>query len=556
MTNPGPSVLFVNIPSRPLPEIENAIHGEGLFDSFQDDVTMPMGILYLASYLRKYAPVSRVGLADYALRIAQGRTFGSVERYIDAALEELDFTPEIVGFTLNFTPAQPFFDLCLERFRRRFPHAKILAGGNHATNTFRYQLQNPNLDAVCVGEGEIPLATLIKQVVTGASEPIQGFVRRNSLDIGQRAELVQDLDSVPLPAWDLLDMEAYVTGAAKWEIGVTDETRVACIVASRGCPFHCTFCSTQTIHGYKMRFRSVESVAAEVWELHEKFGISVVMPWDDIFTIGRPRTVALLRGLRALGIPGFQIQFQNGLSVNALDREVIDELILTGMRMTALAVESGSKWVQHHMIEKQCNLDRAREHVAYLQEKGVYVRCLFILGFCGETREMMQETIDYAISLSADWCVFSIASPLVGSKMYTQFVAAGIIADDPSFWGNSSFGHRGFDTPEISADDLNELAYRANLNCNFIRNPNLTQGRYDRAAMLYRDIIAKFSFHVVAWYCLLKCEEGLGRAREAAEVCRHIAELVETNPLSREMFLKYRDLMPDLDLAPSLAGAQ
>ena len=538
MSDAGPSVLFVNIPSRPLEDLEAAIRNETLFASFEHDISMPMGLLYLASYIRKYSPVGRIALLDYALLIAQGRRFESVQEYIDSALEGLDFTPALVAITLNFSPAQACFDLCLERLRHHFPNAMILAGGNHATNTFRYQLRNPKLDAVILGEGEIALARLINNWPS----PIPAIIN------GAKAEYVQDLDTIPFPAWDLLDMDVYTTRASKWEIGTTPGTRVACIVASRGCPFHCTFCSSHTVHGRKVRLRSIENVVDEVEELHLRYGVTVIMPWDDIFTMGRRRTVELLRRLRGLEIPGFQIQFQNGLSVHGLDEEIVDELILTGMPMTAIAIESGSEYVQHHIIKKNCDLKKARCLVSYMREKSVFVRCLFILGFAGETQVQMQETIDYAKSLGADWCVFGIASPLVGSEMYDQWVKAGVIQDGPAFWGASSYGHRSFDTPEISAEDLNELAYRANLECNFIGNPNLTAGRYDRAGQLFRDIVAKFPFHVVAWHCLLYCEEHLWHEQEAADLKRHIAEVIETNGLAREMFLKYRELIPRIGI--------
>lgn len=548
----GPSVLFVNLPVRPLADLEAAINDETLFASLEHDLSMPMGLLYLASYIRKYSAVSRVGLVDYALLIAQGRVFRTVLGCIDWGLESVDFTPDIIAVTLNFTPAQGFFDLCLKVLRWRFPDAIIVAGGNHATNTYRHQLQNPCLDAVILGEGEIPLTDMVNQ--WPARRWLPGIATKANLDYVDQAEYVYNLDTIPFPAWDLLDMEAYTTRASKWEIGTTPESRVACIVASRGCPFRCTFCSSHTVHGRKVRFRSVENVVAEVQELYERYGVNIIMPWDDIFTMGKRRTIELLRRLRDLAIPGLQIQLQNGLSVHNLDEEIIDELVLTGMPMTALAIESGSEYVQREIIGKRCDLEKARRLVAYMRGKGVYVRCLFILGFAGETRAQIQETVDYAKSLGADWCVFSIASPLIGSEMYDQWAKAGVIPDDPSWWGASSYGHRSFDTPEISADDLNELASRANLECNFVGNPNLIAGNYERASWLFRDIVVKFPWHVVAWYCLMRCEEFLEFDKGTWDRERQnrrrsfIVMIMETNPLAREMFLKYRDLMPDLEI--------
>jgi len=131
--------------------------------------------------------------------------------------------------------------------------------------------------------------------------------------------------------------------------------------------------------------------------------------------------------------------------------------------------------------------------------------------------------------------------------MAAQWVKAGVIKDGPELWAASSYGHRSFDTPEISAGDLNELASRANLEINFIHNTNLGEGRYERAAQLFRDIVAKFPFHVIAWYCLMRCEELLGREERRESLELHIADTIGTNALTREMYDKYRDLMPGLE---------
>ena len=114
-------------------------------------------------------------------------------------------------------------------------------------------------------------------------------------------------------------------------------------------------------------------------------------------------------------VPNFEIQFPNGLSVNTLFADVMDALIDAGMKVTNVAIESGSQYVQRHIIKKNCNLDRALEVIKYFRDRGVMARCLFIGGFPGETRELMRETVDYAKKLRCDWAVFSVAAP-VGTR--------------------------------------------------------------------------------------------------------------------------------------------
>ncbi len=135
-------------------------------------------------------------------------------------------------------------------------------------------------------------------------------------------------------------------------------------------------------------------------------------------------------------------------------------MVKMGMTVANIAIESGSNEVQRKVIKKNVNLERARKVVAACRDEGIVVRCYFILGFPGETREQIQETIDYAASLPADWCVFGIAAPLVGTEMYSQLLERGEI--DNSFnWDNAFFQERTYDTPEIGAQELKDLGYDA-----------------------------------------------------------------------------------------------
>ena len=160
----------------------------------------------------------------------------------------------------------------------------------------------------------------------------------------------------------------------------------------------------------------------------------------------------------------------------------------------------------------------------------------------------MQETVDYARNLGADWCSFLIAVPLVGSEMYDQFVHSGCIGENFFLEHDIVYKERQFNTPEISAADLNEFAYSANLDINFLNNINKVSGLYKDAIELYRDMVDSYPFHIIGWYCMMECYDLLGERERAEQVRDKISTLVKTDERVNKMFTIYNDLMQNFSL--------
>jgi hypothetical protein len=159
----------------------------------------------------------------------------------------------------------------------------------------------------------------------------------------------------------------------------------------------------------------------------------------------------------------------------------------------------------------------------------------------------MFETINYAKSLGVDWCCFIHATVLRGTEMYAQFVQMGCIEDNINTWSKSFFEGRSFDTPEISAEGLNELIYRTNLEVNFINNVNMIKGNFSKAIEIFNDIVVFYPFHIIGWYCLMQSYKGLGNIEKAQEVKKKITVLINSDKRSAEMFSKYGDLMGEFN---------
>lgn len=544
-----PNILFVNLPTVPFEEMVKALKGEQYVSQV---LAMPMGIMYLSSYLRKNNLVRReIGILDYILAMEELSSYGSVEEFItNKAVESVHFTPDILAFSLIFSTSHGIFAITLDILKALWPEACVVVGGTHATAATGPILENNNVNYVIRGEGEIAFSDFVSQYAHRQNITIKGVYARQDGELTDPLEITDapdDLDILPYPDWQLVDMKAYsIKKGSQREFGDREPRKVATIVTTRGCPNRCTFCAAHLVHGRKVRYRSVENVVGEVLALHKTFGITLFIPEDDMFTVPKKRFIALMKALRSLYIPGFEMQNQDGLSVNTLDNDVIDAMLGVGVRLFNLAVESGSNVVQTKLINKNVRLHRVQEIIDYIRSKNAdaIIRCYFILGFFGETKEQMLETIEFAKGTEADWCLFSIATPLIGTEMHRQMLEAGLIEDNIEFWVRASFGQRCFDTPEISAAELTDLSYRANLEVNFFGNINKRNGNYSKALGIYNDIVRLHPFHIVAWYCIMECYERLNNHQKATEIRDKLYTLLRQDARSAEMYSKYRDLMP------------
>jgi radical SAM superfamily enzyme YgiQ (UPF0313 family) len=565
------NVLFVNFPTIPHTRLLDYFSGGDL-----DEVQLhgePLGILHLSSYLKKFGNVNRVSLLDYSLALLDSKQYKNLTDFISSIAEEnVDFVPNIIACSINFTTSHPFMLDTIKYLKSIWPDAIVIVGGNHATNATTKLLQFPFINYIGRGEAEVAFTEFINCISENKKVSIKGiyskmdlpenkkdqtvpkwiigdgtFSAKNSDHLLDRCVSIENLDDLPNPDWEILDMETYATeqGRAAY-IGVAADKRKASLFTSRGCPYRCTFCATHTTFTRLLRYHSPGYICEQIKILNKKYGITLFIIEDDLFTGGKKEVIEMLNAFKKLDIPNFELQFPNALANNTLNEEVVGALYDAGMLSTEIAVESGSPYVQKNIIHKYVILDKVKYWVDYLHSKNITVKCLFILGFPNETKEQMIESIEFAKTLKADWCIFNVATPLIGTEMYEEFIMKGVITDEIDFLAKTDFRKRIFDTPEISADELNELQYRANLDVNFINNPNLVNGNYSKALELYDDVLGKYPWHVVALCCKKRCFEGLGDSAKAKEMMNMINELIKTNKRSQTMLMKYSDLMEEL----------
>jgi len=551
------NVLFVNLPSVPYTEVTNYLAGSSSASTQLHGE--PLGILYVASHLKKFGNFGVVAVLDYALNLARAAEFVTCDDFIvKLARTELDFVPDIIGFSINFTCSHMFLMKAAELLKRLYPRSLVVVGGFHATNATADLLQSTSIDYVFRGEGELSFTRFVECFNQGtlATADIQGVYCRRSLPSSDGAAgasalkngtPAEDLDLLPFPDRTIINMERYALEQGRATIlSKAFQKRKASIITNRGCYFSCSFCASRTVFARKMRFRTTGNVLDEMRDLHRRHGVNFFVIEDDLFTGDQQKCLDFLRGIKTLGIDGMEIQFPNDLNINTTNEAIFDAMVDAGLKVAHLAVESGSPYVQSKIITKYVKLDRVKPHVQYLQKKGVVVKCIYILGFPGETLEMMQATIDFARGVGADWSLFNIATPLLGTPMCDQFVRLGYVKRDVQALGEIDFKYRSFDTTEISAKDLNTLQYRANLDINFVNNRHYLNGNYTLAIGTFEEIIRKYPFHIVALACLRRCYEKLADAAGRDATTEAIRLTLQSDIKAWRMLADYGDMMPEL----------
>lgn len=480
---------------------------------------MPMGILYMAAYIKAKLPEAQTAIVDLAIALNRRPRKTDVCTFLNHEISlQAPWKPDIVAVSCLFSASHDIMERVISISDELWPEARIVAGGHHPSALGRQLLENPSLDAVVTGEGEIPLLNIVRKLhIFGKSATLNDI----SNVISRDAEFFQqsenccsagnfpDLDCIPLPYWNLIDMDSYTSQGRRRPMDNGQNCKAATMITSRGCPFQCTFCASHRVHGRKMRLRSTDSIISEMVQLKRLHDVDMILFEDDLFTALPDRTIEILDAMKIPELNNMKIQFPNGLSVNSMTISLAKKLADSGMSIVNLAVESGSEYVQSEIIRKKVNLNKARELISVFRNLGCIVRCYFILGFPGETAEMMDQTISFAHDCGCDWSVFSIATPLPGSEMYDQFIARGEISHRPESWNMSNYFKRCFDTAEITANDLMDKVFIANMRVNFAENINLRNGDFTRALRLFKDVIHLHPEHPAALDGIARCQMKL-----------------------------------------------
>ena len=425
----------------------------------------PLGISHIAACIRD----------DYEVRLfdATSEDFANVvelpngfrrngvnyERIADLIRE---FKPDIVGMTCLFSSVYPVIQELCDIIKGIDPTIHTATGASHPTFLARECMEStPSLDFIVKGEAEFSFRDLLKRINEGGDlGSVDGlaFREEGQICINEKHGFIADLDSLPLPARDMLNAESYLGGHHH---GVADTARkVAVMYSSRGCAAKCIFCSSVEFWGHRYRFRSPESLLDEMEYLVDTYGIEEIQFEDDNLTLNRKRAHEIFDGMIARGLNKKIVwSTPNGIALWALDEPLLRKAKQAGCYQLTLAVESGNQHVLDKIIHKPLKLEKARHLAKVIKELKFDTNAFFIIGFPGETLENMQETFDFARELDLQSACFFIAQPLPGTRLYEICMEHGYLPKDFRF-EDASYSRGSISTPEWTAQQVQKLANR------------------------------------------------------------------------------------------------
>ena len=368
----------------------------------------PLGTLYAASYLRENG--YEVGLYDTNLLDSPL----GIESYLKL------YNPKI--FVLYDDGFNYLTKMCLTTMREAaFKMIKIakqincvvVACSSDSTDHYEKYL-NAGVDFVIQGEGEITLKELVNTIEKKEDVSIvQGIVYRNKDEtvVNNKRAVLRDLDELPLPAWDLVDIESYRN---IWESAGKKFTLN--LVTTRGCPFKCNWCA-KPIYGNRYNSHSPEYITKHIKHLTKTYDVNRFWMCDDIFGLKPNWVQQFNKELKKQDIAiTYYIQSRVDL---LLKDDTIDALYTSGLEEVWVGAESGSQTILDAM-DKGTTVDQIYKATRLLKVKNIRVAFFIQFGYLGETKDDIRKTIQMIKELLPDNLGISVSYPLPGTKFYEK----------------------------------------------------------------------------------------------------------------------------------------
>jgi anaerobic magnesium-protoporphyrin IX monomethyl ester cyclase len=261
--------------------------------------------------------------------------------------------------------------------------------------------------------------------------------------------LIQDLDSLPFPARDLLPLQNYT---------VTLKGRfMTAALTSRGCPFNCDFCSASQFFGRKWRTRSIENVMEELELLYENYGYRAVAFFDDHFTLNPNRMIEFCENILKNNWDLYWWAFSRVDSV-VKNEELVELMAKAGLKQVFIGFESGNQEVLDN-YGKDLSVDNAFKAVEILKKYKISVWASFIIGALNETKKMIKQTIKFANRLNPEYIQFGILTPYPGTVLYEKVKNRLLTTNWSKFWA----GDPVIKLDKLSPKELKKLFWRAHL---------------------------------------------------------------------------------------------
>ncbi len=374
-------------------------------------VRPPLGLMYLASSIREVVSDAQVDIVDLKSS-TPGPVFEEIIRHIKK------HRPDLVGISCLSTDTNDVQKLA-RRIKEEDQQILIVVGGIHPTLFPRYFFENTqDIDYIVMGEGEITLVELIKGIRSqedlGGIDGI-GYQHKGEIHINKKRDPVRNLDELPFPAFDLVNM-AHYTRPSEWVIRGVPVSGFF-VFTGRGCPYTCRFCVNKNLSERRVRFRSAKNVVDELELLVNRYQIDGFFIYDDAFGLNRNRSIEVCDEIikrRLKLVWGCQAR------VTLIKEDMIRKMKEAGCIQLEFGVESGSQRILDS-LQKQIKVEDVRRVFKLCDKYGIRKLANFLINVPGETKEDIDATFDLAAEIGANINLFNITTLFPGSDLYYEF---------------------------------------------------------------------------------------------------------------------------------------
>ncbi len=380
-----------------------------------------LGIAYIAAVLKEHGHFVKIynadygGSAEYANQRQLFEHYPSYKAILNDTAHPIwgeikenisDFAPDLIGITMltaNYRAAK----IVAKVVKSLNDDVKVVVGGTHPTLDPEGTLTGGEFDYAVRGEGEF---TLLELADNREKEGIKGlsFKRGNRIIHNESRPFIKDLDTLPYPCRD-----SFLNDTEYLDFGQ--------LITGRGCPFSCAYCASQQLWGRTVRFRSVSNVIRELEYLRTNYNPPVIHFADDTFTLNKQRAKEICQQIVNRRL---DIKWVCDTRADCLDKELVALMKKAGCIRVKIGAESGSDRILRAMC-KGVTTEQIRQAVGLIKEAGLPLTVYLMIGYPQETNEDLQQTIDFARELAADYYSLSVLAPYYGTEVWNNLEKSG-----------------------------------------------------------------------------------------------------------------------------------
>ena len=371
--------------------------------------------------------------------------------YEEIGEEILKRNPDIVSISA-LTPTIGVALDSADKIKQVKPDTIVVLGGYHPTFEYKSVLEEESVDVVVRGEGEYTLLELVRTIENnGDLFNVEGLAFHDendgSLIVTPDRPIIENLDELPFPAFHLLPMEKYRI------LNIT--TNVATIITTRGCPMQCSFCSSATLHGHKLRRRSVENVVNEIEMRLMEQNIDTIAFMDDTFTLNKRFVKEFCSEIKKR-----DLKFWWGCTsrVDTLDRDLLQTMKDAGCITIFIGVESADQQMLEKM-NKNITVSKTENAFKLAREVGIRSIASCVIGMPEDTIKSMKQTIKFVKKLNPNYALYSLATPYPGTRFYNETFKKNLISIKD--WSKYTLIDPVLKTVDCSSEELRKIQKKA-----------------------------------------------------------------------------------------------